>query len=390
MIWRSDGRERGTSGRGRLAYVSLHRASPGQGGHTHIHEICSSLEKCGWEVDLFAPSAFDKDRRSSFDLLAQLLLPQVRLLLRWRRYDVVYSRHHPLAALVVLASQVTGMPRVEEVNGTLDDWLQVHPWSRMIIGWLSRLSARSLRHATDVIVVNDGLDAWVRDLSGRRSITVPNGADPETFVPMEESASPYVTFAGALTPWEGVETMLIAAESASWPVDVQLRVAGAGPLDSRVRDVARRCGHVQYLGRVSQEDVASLVGSAIAALSPFYKPPYGASAIKTYEAMASGVPVIVSDSPGQAEVVREEECGLIFPAGDASALCDAVKALATAPELRHQLGQNGRRAAVARHSWARRAERTDAILMDAKLHGRRRSSSPRISGRSRFRMRGHR
>lgn len=354
------------SHRGRLAYVSLHRSSPGQGGHTHIREICSGLEKHGWEVDLFAPSAVTRKRRTVFNLLAQFLFPQICLLVRWRRYDIVYSRHHPLAAIVVLATRLTRMPRVEEVNGTLDDWLQVHPWSRAVMGWLSSLSARSLTSATAVIAVSDGLGAWVHKFSGRRAITVPNGADPNIFVPMDESDCPYIAFAGALTPWEGVETMLTAAESSNWPTGVQLRVAGAGPLESRVRDVADRCGHVHYMGRLTQEGVASLVAGSIAALSPFHKPPYGASAIKTYEAMASGVPVIASDSPGQVEVVREEECGLIFPAGDALALCEAVRNLANRPELRRQLGQNGRRAAVARHSWARRAASTDIILVEAK------------------------
>jgi len=65
--------------------------------------------------------------------------------------------------------------------------------------------------------------------------------------------------------------------------------------------------------------------------------------ITCLEAMACGRAVVVSDAGGLPEMVRHEETGLVFPAGDATALADMTLTLCRDLPLRERLGQNARR-----------------------------------------------
>lgn len=351
------------AGQRRLAYVSLHQATPGQGGHTHISRICGGLQQLGWHVELFAPAVGTSRGRSPIDLIRQFLGPQLRVILRLRRFDAVYVRHHPLAVLLAWACGLLGVVRVEEVNGTLDDWYEIYPWSRRLGPVLGRGSSSSLHRASAVIAVCEGLAAWVRDTAGQSNVhIVPNAADPDVFVPREPDSPPYAVYAGALTPWEGISELLAAASSPMWPSEVELHIAGSGPMQRLVRDRSNALPHVRYVGTVPVEQVVRLLGGATMALSPFYKPPYGASPIKLYEAMASAVPVVASDSPGQTEIVRAERCGIVVPPGDPEAMATAVAQLARDPAEARRRGARGRSAVLARHSWSHRARATDDVL----------------------------
>ena len=62
-------------------------------------------------------------------------------------------------------------------------------------------------------------------------------------------------------------------------------------------------------------------------------------------------PIIVSDGTPMSQIVRTENCGIVVPYGDVSAIREAVMKLKNDPELRHWLGQNGRRAYDERYSW---------------------------------------
>ncbi len=66
------------------------------------------------------------------------------------------------------------------------------------------------------------------------------------------------------------------------------------------------------------------------------------------EAAASGRPIVASDVPGCREVVRHGENGYLVPAGDASALADALADLASNAELRRKMGAAGRQIAVSK------------------------------------------
>lgn len=79
------------------------------------------------------------------------------------------------------------------------------------------------------------------------------------------------------------------------------------------------------------------------------------------EAMACSRPVVVTDSPGLREYVRDGETGVVVPLGDADALAAGVEELLADPERARTLGAAGR-IAVEHFSTKMQAKRIAEIL----------------------------
>jgi len=78
--------------------------------------------------------------------------------------------------------------------------------------------------------------------------------------------------------------------------------------------------------------------------------------LKPMEAMAAGRPVIASDLPALAEVVRRPDTGVMVPPGDVNALAAAIRSLASDALARARYGERGRAFAATR-TWAAHGQR---------------------------------
>lgn len=149
---------------------------------------------------------------------------------------------------------------------------------------------------------------------------------------------------GRLHPNKGFDLLL---EALSATAEVNLRVAGDGPLRSALERLATRLGvknRVEFLGW--REDVPALMASADLLVCPSLREPLGNVVI---EAWSAGLPVVATASDGPAGLVKDGETGLLVPlpgmnGGGPKALADAIDRLCANPALRARLGQAGRRA----------------------------------------------
>jgi len=74
------------------------------------------------------------------------------------------------------------------------------------------------------------------------------------------------------------------------------------------------------------------------------------------EAMAYGIPVIVTENCGAKEVVERFETGIVIPVRSEQAIAEAITRLHKSSELRHYLGCNGQKIAE-EFTWQRYAQR---------------------------------
>lgn len=145
--------------------------------------------------------------------------------------------------------------------------------------------------------------------------------DPPEAGPTDGTLS--LLYVGALQDIKGVDVLVRALpdlEAAG--VDVDLRIAGTGPLEDKLRRLADELGvadRVTWLGYVDHEDLPSIYADADAFVYPGrLDEPFGRVLL---EALASGTPVVASDVGSTDYIVGD--AGVRFASEDPTALAEA-------------------------------------------------------------------
>ncbi|MGY1708231.1 glycosyltransferase family 4 protein [Geodermatophilus sp. SYSU D00758] len=161
---------------------------------------------------------------------------------------------------------------------------------------------------------------------------------------------PFLLTLATLEPRKGLDVLLAALARPEAP-DVPLLLAGApgwGGVDP-VRSAAEAglpAGRVRHLGRLPDDDLATVLRRATALVAPSRAEGFG---LPVLEAMAAGTPVVSSDAPALAEVGGGAT--LTTPVGDPAALAAALGRVVGDAGLRAQLSAAGlSRSGV--YSWA--------------------------------------
>jgi glycosyltransferase involved in cell wall biosynthesis len=85
---------------------------------------------------------------------------------------------------------------------------------------------------------------------------------------------------------------------------------------------------------------------------------FGVAAV---EAAACGLPVVASRVGGLVEVVRDGETGFLVPPRDTESLVNKLTALIGSPDMRAQMGANGRALVEREYSWTTCMEKMSQI-----------------------------
>jgi len=115
---------------------------------------------------------------------------------------------------------------------------------------------------------------------------------------------------------------------------------------------------VHFTGFIDDDSLHKLFQVADAAVFPSLYEPFGIVAL---EGMAAGLPTIVSDVGGMAEIVKDGHNGLKVPPGDAGALSWALHRVISSPEWGRSLGATGRAETETIYNWDRIAEQTAKV-----------------------------
>jgi glycosyltransferase involved in cell wall biosynthesis len=133
--------------------------------------------------------------------------------------------------------------------------------------------------------------------------------------------------------------------------DVRLLLLSGGSQAHVIRQILMSGGvieRVQFGGQVSQTDLPRWIHMADLYISPSH---VDGSSVSLMEALACGLPALVSDIPANKEWVSEGINGWLFPDGDAQALAEKiVEAIAHRKQF-GQIGRAARQRAEERADW---------------------------------------
>lgn len=250
-------------------------------------------------------------------------------------------------------------------HGTTTEGSLRYRFSRTLETWV-------LRRADAVTTICGGLRD---DILARGGVTpgrvevIPNAVDPASFaydVPRDEQLkrqlglgeATVIGFIGSFYGYEGLDLLIEALPivTATRP-DVRLLLVGGGPQEAALREQVLRAGladKVAFAGRVPHGDVQRYYGLVDVFAYPrrSIRLTELVTPLKPLEAMAQGHAFVASDVGGHRELIRDGETGVLFRAGNAASLADALLGLLAEPARRQRLRAAGRHYIETERTWS--------------------------------------
>ena len=295
---------------------------------------------------------------------------------------VLHAASNYANAVIALALRdATRLPVVYEVRGFWEDtWLSRHTGTKDL-----KLSDRYLRtralethcmkSADLVVTLGEAMrdEILERGVDPDKVIIVPNGVSEEFLRPLPDDQGKLraslgikpgqhvVGLVSSLVAHEGIGTLLEAVKILNdRGIRTRALIVGDGPERPALQRQAQALGiDAIFPGRVPMSQVRAYH----AVLDAFVVPRTPdrvcqlVTPLKPVEAMASGLPVVVSGVRALSEIVNDKVTGLVSAPLDPVALADALSGLLDNPDLRAELGANAREWVARDRTWAHNAAR---------------------------------
>jgi len=332
-------------------------APPGSGGlGRHVQEILDAFDRrgqravciCGRDPSSAAPTRYRRTMRRAIN--STLALPPVRLAaaqraLRYCREFDSYAAGQLSAVDHLIAFNGSALAQIRAARGTvgastalvsatshfrllLRQHERAHAQYPLEESWARRLLGRNLSEyaeADRIYVASEYVRGSFIDQGFREDMLAMLPLTPDPRFELER-ASPRsstfdIVFVGSLSVVKGVP-LLIDAVRALPHADMRLVLVGGWKSRGMRRFVERACAEDPRITSSHGDPLPRLRGARLY-VHPSYNDGF---AYAPAEALACGVPAIVSEDTGMKELIDPGRTGLVVPTGDLSALTEAVDA----------------------------------------------------------------
>ena len=212
-----------------------------------------------------------------------------------------------------------------------------HYYKSLIIAFMERIA---LLCVNAVIVTTDELLKYVRGVSAKAKILyIPNGVDLTVFTPQKRAVHSRwrILFAGRLEKQKNLYTLMDACALISGQHPVCLTLLGKGSEEKALRAyAAKKNVDCAFLPFVPHEKLIEYFRSHDLFVLPSWIEGHPKVLL---EAMATGLPAIVSGCSGNSEVVEDGVSGILFDPRVSRELADAMKTLLSDPVRLEKTGE---------------------------------------------------
>lgn len=368
-----------------IAYIC---ADPGvpvfgtKGCSVHVQEVVRTFLKSGARVTLFAQRIggkapedlqhipviqlpkLDKSSIESRELSAlanNALLSE--MLSEEGPFDMVYERYSLWSMSGMKYAKFYQISGILEVNAPLIEEQKKH--RHLVHEEEAQEVLRSvLQDASALVAVSDAIGNYLSKipLASGKTYIIPNGVDPNRFIP---SPTSFITdkreaftvgFVGTLKPWHGVLDLVDAFALLHGQVpESRLLLVGDGPEKSLIE--ARLVAHgltmtTHFTGAVHPQEVPALIATMDVCVAPYpLLDNFYFSPLKAFEYMAAGKAFVGSKSGQLSSIIDHEVDGLLYQPGNIKQLATQLVRLSSNPHLRTRLGRAARTKILTHHTW---------------------------------------
>lgn len=330
------------------------------------HEVCCVVKPGSRLESVLRQMGVEVEILPLVDWFEPVSMARLRSLLLRRGIQILHThlpRDYFIAAAASVGTPVANIATRHQINPISHPFLK-RPFLRRFGAMISvsdavrnSVSAAEIMPEERIVTIHNGIEvpSVGAAASGGQVLRRAAGID---------SRQPVIGFVGRICPSKGIETILraVALVRARHPA-LQLFLVGdeaggqgyadrlRGLADELEIGAALHCfGFVEGAASASAEFDVQVVGSRAE--------PFG---LVTLEAMAAGTPIVVTDTGGSPEIVRDGVEGFLFRPGDVAALARRLDLLLESPGLRAEMGRRGRLRVEDSFSRRTMIDRTEAL-----------------------------
>ena len=291
--------------------------------------------------------------RPGWHILTALLSLSWFLLTRGHRYQIIHVHQYGYHAAVAIAyGKMVRKPTIFKTTSTGAEGISK---ALMDLGLTGRFVA-ALNKRVDACVATTSTaqeEAAQFGVPRAKIVVLPNGLDVQYFSPCSASEKQsirdrlhikkpkLVLFCGRLSPEKNPEGLIQAWRTVHEEnPDAELALIGEGPLEERVRLLARAPeldGTVSVVG--AQEEVLPWYQAADLFVLPSHHEGLSNSLL---EAMSCQLPVVSTRVSGSSEILSRTDAGVLVDVDDMAALAKAIGQMLRDPVRSKYCGENGR------------------------------------------------
>ena len=367
------------------------------GSVIHFIELMKNLVKLDHDVHIFAPKITEwHDKSLSINyvpcvfLRSPSFLPKILLYITYQLFlffylirfikktkvDVIYSRLGMFSLAPVVVSKITKIPHIVEVNGVIGEELKMVGVPRVFVKSFEFVEKHIYKFSQRIITVTKNIKKELMGkytLSEKKIIVVPNGANTDLFRPLNTERAKkelglddknfHVIFVGYLVQWQGVDRLIEAAPFVLKEVpNTKFIIVGEGRILNALKAQVEELNITDkftFTGKVPYENIPLYINACDVCVAPFIRErneKIGLSAIKVYEYLACGKPLVASNIEGVGDLLEISKSGIPVEPGNCEDLGGGIVKLLEDKKLRDRMGKNGRKLVEEKYSWRRAAQ----------------------------------
>jgi glycosyltransferase involved in cell wall biosynthesis len=207
-----------------------------------------------------------------------------------------------------------------------------------VVDWVLDRARDEVRLADLVLASSDYVKKSLLEVgvATERIKVLPFGVDTSQFRPAQRRSGKKLRllFVGLISQRKGIKYLLEAMKQLGRP---EIELVMVGRIDGIEQGLASYRSYFTHIPNLPHQEIHRVFESADAFVFPSL---HEGSALVTYEALASGLPVITTENAGS--VVRDGVEGFVIPIRDITALKEKIVTLYQNPELRREMGVHAR------------------------------------------------